>query len=45
MIVELERGRNYSFAEISKILTDVGFKNIERRSLAGPAEILIGYKK
>jgi hypothetical protein len=45
MIVELERGRNYSFAEISKILTDIGFKNIERRSLAGPAEIVIGYKK
>ena len=45
MIVELERGRNYSFAEISKILTDVGFKITERRSLAGQAEIVIGYKK
>jgi predicted transcriptional regulator len=45
MIVELERGRNYSFAEISNILTDVGFKNIEKRPLAGPAEIVIGYKK
>jgi len=45
MIVEQERGRNYSFAEISKILTDVGFKNIEKRPLAGPAEIVIGYKK
>ena len=28
-----------------KILTDVGFKNIEKRPLAGPAEIVIGYKK
>ena len=45
MIVELERGRNYSFAEISKILTDVGFRNIEKRSLAGPAEIVRGHKK
>ena len=45
MILEQARGRNYSFVEISKILTDVGFKNIERRSLAGPAEIVIGYKK
>src|SRR5712691_3922158 len=45
MIVELERGRNYSFAELSKILTDVGFNNIEKRPLAGPAEIVIGYKK
>jgi hypothetical protein len=45
MIVELERGRNYSFAEISKMLTEVGFKSIEKRPLAGPAEIVIGYKK
>jgi len=44
MIVELERGRNYSFSEISKMLTEVGFKNIEKRPLAGPAEIVIGYK-
>jgi len=45
MVLELERGRNYSFAEISKMLTAVGFKSIEKRPLAGPAEIVIGYKK
>jgi hypothetical protein len=27
------------------MLTDVGFTNIERRPLAGPAEVVIGYKK
>jgi hypothetical protein len=45
MILEQARGRNYSFVEISKMLTEVGFKNIEKRPLAGPAEIVIGYKK
>lgn len=37
-ILEQDRGRNYSFAEISKTLTEVGFKSIEKRPLAGPAE-------
>jgi len=45
MILEQARARNYSFAEISKMLTEVGFKSIEKRPLAGPAEIVIGYKK
>jgi hypothetical protein len=45
MIVDQPVGRNYSFAEVSKMLTDVGFTNIERRPLAGPAEVVIGYKK
>jgi hypothetical protein len=27
------------------MLTGVGFKNIEKRPLAGPAEIVIGYKR
>jgi 3-hydroxy-5-methyl-1-naphthoate 3-O-methyltransferase len=45
MILEMNEGRNYSFAEISNMLSDVGFQNIERRPLAGPAEIVIGYKK
>ena len=44
MIVEQPQGRNYSFSEISKMLTDVGFTNIEKRPLAGPAEIVIGHK-
>jgi hypothetical protein len=44
MIVEQPEGRNYSFAEISKILKDVGFTNIEKRQLAGPADVVIGYK-
>ncbi|MDQ3902986.1 MAG: acetylserotonin O-methyltransferase [Thermoproteota archaeon] len=44
MIVDQKQGRNYSFSEVSKMLTDVGFTNIEKRPLAGPAEIVIGYK-
>jgi hypothetical protein len=32
------------FAEMFEMLTEVGFKDIEKRSLAGPAEIVIGYK-
>jgi hypothetical protein len=44
MILEMNEGRNYSFAEIFKMLTEVGFKSIEKRPLAGPAEIVIGYK-
>jgi hypothetical protein len=45
MILEMNEGRNYSFSEISNMLSDVGFKNIEKRPLSGPAEIVIGYKK
>ena len=44
-IIEQPQGRNYSYEEVSKMLIDVGFKNIERRPLAGPAEIVIGYKR
>jgi hypothetical protein len=44
MVVDMPEGRNYSYSEVSKMLVDVGFKNIERRPLAGPAEIVIGYK-
>ena len=44
MIVETNGGRNYSFAEISEMLRTAGFKNIEKRPLAGPAQIAIGYK-
>lgn len=45
MVVDMPEGRNYSYEEVSKMLVDVGFKNIERRPLAGPAEIVIGYKR
>jgi hypothetical protein len=44
MMVETSGGRSYSFAEISEMLTEVGFKNIEKSPLGGPAEIMIGYK-
>jgi hypothetical protein len=36
-MVEANEGKNYSFAEISKMLTEVGFKNIEKRPLVRPA--------
>lgn len=45
MMIEQPEGRNYSFSEVSRMLTDVGFTNIEKRPLVGPAEIVIGHKK
>jgi 3-hydroxy-5-methyl-1-naphthoate 3-O-methyltransferase len=45
MIIENRGGRSYSYNEISGMLTEVGFKNIEKRPLVEPAEIIIGYKK
>lgn len=45
MMLEVPEGRNYSFSEVSRMLTSVGFTNIEKKSLTGPAEIVIGYKK
>ena len=36
MIIEQPQGRNYSYEEVSKMLIDVGFKNIERRPLSWP---------
>lgn len=45
MIVETFGGRNYSFAEISEMLAGAGFGRIERRPLAAPAELVIGYKQ
>jgi predicted O-methyltransferase YrrM len=44
MIIETNGGRNYSFVEISEMMKKAGFKNIEKRPLAGPAQIAIGYK-
>jgi hypothetical protein len=44
MIIETYGGKNYSYAEIVDMLKQAGFKRVERRSLAGPAEIVIGYK-
>jgi 2-polyprenyl-3-methyl-5-hydroxy-6-metoxy-1,4-benzoquinol methylase len=44
MIIETNGGKNYSFAEIAEMLKKAGFKNMEKRSLAGPAQIAIGYK-
>jgi cyclopropane fatty-acyl-phospholipid synthase-like methyltransferase len=44
MIIETNGGRNYSFAEVSEMLKKAGFKNVEKRPLAGPAQIAIGYK-
>jgi 3-hydroxy-5-methyl-1-naphthoate 3-O-methyltransferase len=45
MIIENSGGRSYSYIEISQMLKEAGFKNIEKRSLIEPAEIVIGYKK
>ena len=44
MIIDQPEGRNYSFQEVSRMLTDVGFTNIEKRPLVGPADLVIGYK-
>lgn len=45
MIIENSRGRSYSNHEVSQMLTEAGFKNIEKRSLVEPAEIVMGYKR
>jgi SAM-dependent methyltransferase len=44
MIIETYGGKNYSYAEIAHMLKQAGFKRTEKRPLAGPAEIVIGYK-
>jgi 3-hydroxy-5-methyl-1-naphthoate 3-O-methyltransferase len=44
MIIEINGGKNYSYGEIVDMLNQAGFKRAERRSLAGPAEPVIGYK-
>ena len=44
MIIESYGGKNYSYAEIADMLKQAGFKGTEKRPLAGPAEIVIGYK-
>lgn len=44
MIIEHDEGRNYSYSEVSEILEDAGFTNIEKKELPGPADVLIGYK-
>jgi hypothetical protein len=44
MIIETYGGKNYSYAEIADMLNQAGFKRAERRSLVGPAELVIGYK-
>jgi 3-hydroxy-5-methyl-1-naphthoate 3-O-methyltransferase len=44
MIIENSGGRSYSYREMSQMLIEAGFKNVEKRSLIEPAEIVIGYK-
>ena len=45
MFVNMPKGRNYSHAEVSEMLTDIGFMNMEKRPLPGPAEVIIGHKQ
>lgn len=45
MFVDTPESRNYSYAEVSEMLTDVGFMNIEKRPLPGTAEVIIGHKQ
>lgn len=45
MILEHKEGRNYSYLEVSEMLSKAGFKDIQQKSLSGPADILVGYKR
>ena len=45
MFVNMPKGRNYSHAEVSEMLMDIGFMNMEKRPLPGPAEVIIGHKQ
>ncbi|MGA9319205.1 MAG: methyltransferase [Nitrososphaeraceae archaeon] len=42
IFVDMPEGRNYSYAEVSEMLTDIGLMNMEKRPLPGPAEVIIG---
>lgn len=44
MILEHKDGRNYSYSEVSEMLSNAGFKDMQQKSLSGPADIIIGYK-
>jgi hypothetical protein len=44
MLIETYGGKNYSYAEIADMLKQASFKRTEKRPLAAPAEIIIGYK-
>lgn len=45
MIIETEGGRNYSFADISKMMAAAGFGNIVKQPLVGPVSIVAAYKR
>ncbi len=45
MIIENNRGRSYSYDEVSQMLKEAGSKDIEKRQLVEPAKIIIGYKR
>ena len=45
MVIENNRGRSYSYNEVSQMLKEAGFKDIEKSRLVEPAEIIIGYKR
>ena len=45
MIIENRGGRSYSYDEVSQMLREAGFKDIEKKLLIEPAEIIIGYKE
>lgn len=44
MMLEHDKGRNYSYSEVIEMLEYAGFKNIEKRERPGPTDILIDYK-
>lgn len=44
MLIENSGGRSYSYDEISDMLVEAGFKNIQKRPLIELAEIVIAYK-
>ena len=45
MILEHDEGRNYSYLEVYEMLSNAGFKDMQQKTLDGPADITIEYKK
>ncbi len=45
MLIENNRGKSYSYNEVTQMLKGVGIKNLEKRPLVEPADIIIGYKR
>jgi predicted O-methyltransferase YrrM len=46
MVLETTEGKSYSFAEVSEMLTEAGFTDIEKKPISNsPGHVILGYKR